>query len=123
MKCGILPPLKMGPVRWRSMRVPPCGNQMVAAIARPCWLRRAVRNRHRHAIEQAARERNFDVRAGASAYVMKGKEPWTFRYDSVDLTRRRSTTRAPNLYSTQDGKLSFPLLNVARAASPRGHPT
>ena len=31
-----------------------CGNQMVAAIARPCWLRRAVRNRHRHAIEQAS---------------------------------------------------------------------
>ena len=26
-----------------------------AAMVRPCWLRRAVRNRHRHAIEQASR--------------------------------------------------------------------
>ena len=26
-----------------------------AAMTRPCWLRRAVRNRHRHAIEQASR--------------------------------------------------------------------
>ena len=25
------------------------------AMTRPCWLRRAVRNRHRHAIEQASR--------------------------------------------------------------------
>ena len=25
------------------------------ALARPCWLGRAVRNRHRHAIEQASR--------------------------------------------------------------------
>ena len=27
----------------------------VSATTRPCWLRRAVRNRHRHAIEQASR--------------------------------------------------------------------
>jgi predicted membrane chloride channel (bestrophin family) len=26
-----------------------------SAMARPCWLRRAVRNRHRHAVEQASR--------------------------------------------------------------------
>merc|ERR1711924_508883 len=26
-----------------------------SAMTRPCWLRRAVRNRHRHAIEQASR--------------------------------------------------------------------
>ena len=26
-----------------------------SATMRPCWLRRAVRNRHRHAIEQASR--------------------------------------------------------------------
>ena len=38
-----------------------CGNQPVrrvlifSAMARPRWLRRAVRNRHRHAIEQASR--------------------------------------------------------------------
>ena len=24
-------------------------------MTRPCWLRRAVRNRHRHAVEQASR--------------------------------------------------------------------
>ena len=30
-------------------------NQCVSAMTRPCWLRRAVRNRHRHAIEQAPR--------------------------------------------------------------------
>ena len=33
-----------------------CGNQPVrrvlSAMARPCWLRRAAKNRHRHAIEQ-----------------------------------------------------------------------
>ena len=35
-----------------------CGNQpacRVPAMTRPCWPRRAMRNRHRHAIEQAAR--------------------------------------------------------------------
>ena len=37
----------------------PCGNQSVrrvlSAMMLPCWLRRAVKNRHRHAIEQASR--------------------------------------------------------------------
>jgi len=36
-----------------------CGNQRVrrvlSAMARPSWLRRAARNRHRHAVEQASR--------------------------------------------------------------------
>ena len=37
-----------------------CGTQPLrrvhfSAMTRPCWLRRAVRNRHRHAIEQASR--------------------------------------------------------------------
>ena len=37
-----------------------CGNQPVcrvhfSAMTRPCWPRRAVRSRHRHAIEQASR--------------------------------------------------------------------
>ena len=35
-----------------------CGNQpacRVPAMTRPCWPRRAMRNRHRHAIEQASR--------------------------------------------------------------------
>ena len=36
-----------------------CGNQPMcchfSAMTRPCWLRRAARNRHRHAIEQASR--------------------------------------------------------------------
>ena len=37
-----------------------CGNQPVcrvhfSAMTRPCWLRRAVRNRHRHAVQQASR--------------------------------------------------------------------
>ena len=33
-----------------------CGNQPVRRVlTRPCWPRRAVRNRHRHAIEQASR--------------------------------------------------------------------
>ena len=36
-----------------------CGNDSsqshFSAMTLPCWLRRAVRNRHRHAIEQAAR--------------------------------------------------------------------
>ena len=27
----------------------------ISAMTRPCWFRRAMRNRHRHAIEQAAR--------------------------------------------------------------------
>jgi hypothetical protein len=31
-----------------------CGNQPVCRVlTRPCWLRRVVTNRHRHAIEQA----------------------------------------------------------------------
>ncbi|CAH0367689.1 unnamed protein product [Pelagomonas calceolata] len=57
--------------------------------------------------------------AGASAYVMKGKEPWTFRHDSVDssTTAKVDDPRAkPIQYPKPDGKLSFPLLeNVARA--------
>jgi hypothetical protein len=31
----------------------PCGNHF-SAMTLPCWLRRAVMNRHRHAIEQAS---------------------------------------------------------------------
>ena len=38
------------------MRVPRCVEiSHFAAMARPCWLRRVVMNRHRHAIEQASR--------------------------------------------------------------------
>ena len=36
-----------------SMGLNLCGNQPVCRV--PCWLRRAVRNRHRHAVEQASR--------------------------------------------------------------------
>jgi hypothetical protein len=41
----------------------------LAAMTRPCWLRRAVRNRQRHAIEQASRRwrgtrRKFDSHTG-----------------------------------------------------------
>ena len=32
-----------------------CGNQHFSTMTRPSWLRRAVRNRHRHAIERASR--------------------------------------------------------------------
>ena len=52
----------------------------VSATTRPCWLRRAARNRHRHAIEQASRRwrggrrgdsgrtrRKFDFHTGSSA--------------------------------------------------------
>ena len=50
---------------------------------------------------------------------MKGKEPWTFRHDSVDssTTAKVDDPRAtPIAYPKPDGKLSFPLLeNVARA--------
>ena len=50
---------------------------------------------------------------------MKGKEPWTFRHDSVDssTTAKVDDPRAkPIQYPKPDGKLSFPLLeNVARA--------
>ena len=50
---------------------------------------------------------------------MQGKEPWTFRHDSVDssTTARIDDPRAkPIQYPKPDGKLSFPLLeNVARA--------
>merc|ERR1711871_1516567 len=57
--------------------------------------------------------------AGASAYVMKGKGPWTFHHDSVDssTTAKVDDPRAKKIeYPKPDGKLSFPLLeNVARA--------
>ena len=50
---------------------------------------------------------------------MKGKEPWTFRHDSVDssTTAKVDDPRAkPIQYPKPDGKLSFPLLeSVARA--------
>ena len=45
------------PAPWPQMfvaRLHLCGNQPVRRV-RPCWLRRAVRNKHRHAIEQASR--------------------------------------------------------------------
>ena len=51
----------------RSLRGPYlCGNQPVRRLRRPCWLRRAVRNRHRHAIEQASRR----WRAGRRRFSM-----------------------------------------------------
>ena len=48
-----------------------------SAMTRPCWLRRAVRNRHRHAIEQASRR----WRGGR-------RDPSTRRDDSA-RTRRK----------------------------------
>jgi hypothetical protein len=30
-------------------------HEVISAMTRPCWLRRAVRNRHRDAIEQTSR--------------------------------------------------------------------
>ena len=48
-----------GPRRLRGERLSRrrdlCGNQPVRRVTRPCRLRRAVRKRHRHAIEQASR--------------------------------------------------------------------
>ena len=40
---------------WKSARVSGASLSHFSAMTRPCWLRRAVRNRHRHAIEQASR--------------------------------------------------------------------
>ena len=57
--------------------------------------------------------------AGASAYVLKGREPWTFGHEGVDseTTAKLDDKRSiPIAYPKPDGKLSFPLLeNVARA--------
>ena len=61
--CKIYIEFAAGELRARRML---CGNQPVgapdnssqihfSAMTLPCWLRRAVRNRHRHAIEQASR--------------------------------------------------------------------
>ena len=38
---------------WKSTSV--SGARHFSVMTRPCWLRRAVRNRHRHAIEQVSR--------------------------------------------------------------------
>ena len=58
MKCRILSqPLKNGACSAASRMRVLLGAEInrFAAIPRPCWLRRAARNRHRHAIEQTAR--------------------------------------------------------------------
>ena len=41
--------------KYHKVRSNLCGNQPVRRVSRPCWLRRAARNRHRHAIEQTSR--------------------------------------------------------------------
>ncbi|KAH8074890.1 oxidoreductase [Aureococcus anophagefferens] len=57
--------------------------------------------------------------SGLSAYVLRGKEPWTFSHDHVDsqTTVKSDDPKAkPIDYPKPDGKLSFPLLdNLARA--------
>ena len=41
--------------RLKSVRFQCSSQSHFSAAMRPCWLRRAVRNRHRHAVEQASR--------------------------------------------------------------------
>jgi len=57
--------------------------------------------------------------SGASAYVLGGREPWTFRHDHIDSQTTATAddpTAKPIDYPKPDGKLSFPLLeNLARA--------
>ncbi|KAK7241978.1 electron transfer flavoprotein dehydrogenase [Aureococcus anophagefferens] len=56
--------------------------------------------------------------SGLSAYVLRGKEPWTFSHDHVDseTTVKSDDPKAKPIDYQPDGKLSFPLLdNLARA--------
>mmetsp|Transcript_22680 Transcript_22680/g.68061 ORF Transcript_22680/g.68061 Transcript_22680/m.68061 type:complete len:595 (-) Transcript_22680:61-1845(-) len=57
--------------------------------------------------------------SGLSAYVLKGREPWTLRHTHVDsecTAKLDDKAAAPISYPKPDGVLSFPLLdNLARA--------
>ena len=70
-----------------------CGNQPVnrvhslshfSAMTRPCWLRRAARNRHRHAIEQAPRRwrggrRDDSARTRRKILISTQAPTWSFQ--------------------------------------------
>jgi len=57
--------------------------------------------------------------SGLSAYVLKGREPWTIQHTHVDsecTAKLDDKAAAPISYPKPDGVLSFPLLdNLARA--------
>jgi len=57
--------------------------------------------------------------SGLSAYVLKGREPWTFRNSRTDADATQPAAgHAPIDYPKPDGKLSFDLLtNLARSGT------
>jgi electron-transferring-flavoprotein dehydrogenase len=57
--------------------------------------------------------------SGISAYVLRGKEPWTFRHAQKDSdTTKPAANFQPIQYPRPDGKLSFDLLtNLARSGT------
>lgn len=63
------------------------------------------------------------VYSGVSAFVLKGKEPWTFKWDKRDCDATRPASEyKPIDYPKPDGKLSFDILtNLARSNTNHNH--
>jgi len=61
--------------------------------------------------------------SGLSAYLLKGREPWTFRNDKTDAEKTQPASGfSPIKYPKPDGKLSFDLLtNLARSGTNHEH--
>jgi len=61
--------------------------------------------------------------SGASAYVLRGKEPWTFHWDKKDSETTKPAAECSKIdYPKPDGKLSFPLLeNLAFSGTNHNH--
>ena len=94
----------MSELVWKSTSVSRAPNDSslrhFSVMTRPCWLRRAARNRHRHAIEQASRTRreiliSTQVRALVLRALCHVQDVETTQLAALIRARKRPGQRRP----------------------------